>query len=90
MLRPLALTAIFALAGSMLFSLTMLPILETLLPRIQDQLRESWLTRVAKQCYAPVLRLAVRYKSPVGPLRIDLGFKLHRDPLPQGGREGVL
>ena len=26
----------------------------------------------------------VRYKSPVGPLRIDLGFKLHRDPIVPG------
>ena len=32
----------------------------------------------------------VRYKSPVGPLRIDLGFKLHRDlNAPSGGREGL-
>jgi outer membrane protein insertion porin family len=30
----------------------------------------------------------VRYKSPIGPLRIDLGFKLHRDVI-AGQREGL-
>lgn len=30
----------------------------------------------------------VRYKSPVGPIRIDLGFKLHRDEIAPGVREG--
>jgi outer membrane protein insertion porin family len=31
----------------------------------------------------------VRYKSPVGPIRIDLGFKLHREQLASGGREAL-
>jgi hypothetical protein len=28
-----------------------------------------------------------RYSSPIGPLRVDLGFKLDRDTLPNGSRE---
>jgi outer membrane protein insertion porin family len=31
----------------------------------------------------------VRYKSPIGPLRIDLGFKVPRQPLPPGQRESL-
>ena len=31
----------------------------------------------------------VRYKSPLGPIRIDLGFKLHRDEISPGVREGL-
>jgi outer membrane protein insertion porin family len=31
----------------------------------------------------------IRYKSPIGPLRIDLGFKLHRQALPAGQRESL-
>ena len=30
----------------------------------------------------------VRYKSPIGPLRFDWGFKLHRDEIAPGVREG--
>jgi len=33
--------------------------------------------------------LGVRYKSPVGPIRIDIGFKLKRDELSPGVREGL-
>jgi outer membrane translocation and assembly module TamA len=39
------------------------------------------------------LRTAVgfglRYRSPIGPIRIDLGFKLHRDQIAPGVREGL-
>ena len=31
----------------------------------------------------------VRYKSPIGPMRIDLGFKVPREPLPPGQRESL-
>ena len=30
----------------------------------------------------------VRYKSPVGPIRVDLGFKVHREVI-AGAREGL-
>ena len=33
----------------------------------------------------------VRYRSPVGPIRVDLGFKLHREEFegPPARREGL-
>jgi outer membrane protein insertion porin family len=31
----------------------------------------------------------IRYKSPVGPIRFDLGFKLHREEIASGVREGL-
>ena len=30
----------------------------------------------------------IRYKSPVGPIRVDLGFKLHREEI-AGSREAL-
>jgi outer membrane protein insertion porin family len=31
----------------------------------------------------------VRYKSPIGPIRVDLGFKLHRDVIAETQRESL-
>ena len=31
----------------------------------------------------------LRYKSPIGPLRVDLGFKMNRLALASGGRESL-
>jgi heavy metal efflux system protein len=63
--RPMALTVIFALAGSMLLSLTLMPVLASyLLPRRAEE-REPILIRAAKAVYAPVLRSAMRWKFAV-------------------------
>src|SRR5207248_3145865 len=60
--RPMALTVIFALAGSMILSMTLMPVLASLvLPRRVDE-REPILMRLAKQLYAPVLRFTINYK----------------------------
>ncbi|WP_439627667.1 efflux RND transporter permease subunit [Gemmata sp.] len=63
--RPMALTVIFALAGSMVLSMTLVPALASLvLPRrISD--REPLLLRVIKAAYVPVLKRTMRYKSAV-------------------------
>ncbi|HXH05143.1 MAG TPA: POTRA domain-containing protein [Vicinamibacterales bacterium] len=37
----------------------------------------------------PAAGVGLRYRSPLGPIRFDLGFKLDRQLLPQGGREGL-
>lgn len=60
--RPMALTMIFALAGSMLLSLTLMPALASLwLPRnIRD--REPWLVRLAHRAYEPLLGAALRLR----------------------------
>src|SRR5437667_6635094 len=60
--RPMALTVIFALAGSMILSLTLMPVLASLLlPRHLEE-REPLLMRLVKWLYAPVLRLAMESK----------------------------
>jgi cobalt-zinc-cadmium resistance protein CzcA len=63
--RPMALTVIFALLGSLLLSLTVMPVLASLLlPRHVDE-RDPWLVRAARWLYAPVLRAALCYRLAV-------------------------
>jgi cobalt-zinc-cadmium resistance protein CzcA len=58
--RPMALTVIFALLGSLALSLTLMPVLASLvLPRRMEE-KEPWLVRAARWLYAPLLRLALR------------------------------
>ena len=68
--RPMALTVIFALAGSMLLSVTLMPVLASLILPKKVESREPWLIRLLKRMYAPVLRLTMRHKIAV------LGFAL--------------
>ena len=68
--QPMALTVIFALAGSMVLSLTLMPVLASfLLPRRIDE-REPLTLRILKRLYAPVLRFTMHHKLAV------LGFAL--------------
>ncbi len=63
--RPMALTVIFALLGSMVLSLTLMPVLASLvLPRRIDE-RDPLLMRLAERIYAPLLRLSMEYKGAV-------------------------
>ncbi|MFN4259332.1 MAG: efflux RND transporter permease subunit [Gemmataceae bacterium] len=63
--RPMALTVIFALAGSMILSLTLMPVLASLwLPR-RLQEREPLLMRVAHRIHSPLLRLCMEHKAVV-------------------------
>jgi cobalt-zinc-cadmium resistance protein CzcA len=65
MFRPMALTVIFALAGSMALSLTLMPVLASfLLPRKVEE-REPFLIRLLKRLYAPVLRFTMHHKLAV-------------------------
>lgn len=62
--RPMALTMIFALLGSMVLSLTLMPVLASLaLPRRIKE-REPWVVRWAHRVYAPILELALRFRAP--------------------------
>src|SRR5439155_27238155 len=56
--RPMALTMIFALLGSVILSLTVVPVLASMeLPkRIKEE--EPWVVRLAHRLYTPVLNLA--------------------------------
>jgi cobalt-zinc-cadmium resistance protein CzcA len=58
--RPMALTVIFALLGSMVLSLTLMPVLASLwLPKRMSE-REPWIVRWAGKVYAPVLEATMQ------------------------------
>ena len=58
MFRPMALTVIFALAGSLLLTFSATPVLASLALRPGREERETILIRLAKRVYEPVLRYA--------------------------------
>ncbi|MBV8610385.1 MAG: efflux RND transporter permease subunit [Singulisphaera sp.] len=60
MFRPMALTVIFALTGSLLLSLTATPVLASYFLRPGTAKRDTALVRWAKRAYEPVLRRALR------------------------------
>jgi cobalt-zinc-cadmium resistance protein CzcA len=61
--RPMALTMIFALLGSLVLSLSLMPVLASLfLPRNIKE-REPWVVRWAHRVYAPVLDGALRFRK---------------------------
>ncbi|HEY7310354.1 MAG TPA: CusA/CzcA family heavy metal efflux RND transporter [Gemmataceae bacterium] len=65
MFRPMALTVIFALLGSLILSLTFMPVLTSLiLPRRIEE-KDPWIVRLARWFYAPVLRFALRHGTAV-------------------------
>ncbi len=57
--HPMALTVIFALTGSMLASLTLIPVLTSLFVRVRGEHREVRLVRWAQRLYRPVLTRAL-------------------------------
>jgi cobalt-zinc-cadmium resistance protein CzcA len=63
--RPMALTVIFALAGSMVLSLTLMPVLASLLLPRRINAREPLLMRLVKWVYAPILQFSMRYRVAV-------------------------
>ena len=63
--RPMALTVIFALAGSMLMSLTLMPVLASyFLPNKMEE-REPLLIRLLKRVYEPILHFTMHQKVAV-------------------------
>jgi cobalt-zinc-cadmium resistance protein CzcA len=63
--RPMALTLLFALAGSLILSLTLMPVLASLVLKGRMSERESWFVRTTRGAYAPVVRFAIRRRRPV-------------------------
>src|SRR4029079_17218561 len=59
--RPMALTAIFALAGSLVLSLSFMPVMASLGLNDRAQEKELWLIRWIKRLYTPVLDLFVHH-----------------------------
>lgn len=61
--KPMALTMIFALAGSLVLALTLTPVLASLfLPKRVSE-TEPWLVRVSLRAYEPLLDLAMRFRA---------------------------
>jgi len=63
--RPMALTVIFALVGSMILSLTLMPVLASLLLPRRIEHREPLLMRIAHRIHAPILRFSMNHKAVV-------------------------
>lgn len=61
--RPMALTVIFALIGSMILSLTLMPVLASLLLPRRIEEREPLLMRIAHAIHAPILRFSMHHKT---------------------------
>jgi heavy metal efflux system protein len=58
--KPMALTVVFALVGSMIMSLTLMPVLASfLLSRRTTAHHEPWVVRGLKAIYRPIVRFAV-------------------------------
>jgi cobalt-zinc-cadmium resistance protein CzcA len=65
MFRPMALTVIFALAGSMILSMTLMPVLASLILPARMEHREPLIMRLAHAVHAPILRIAMRHRFAV-------------------------
>ena len=63
MFRPMALTVILALIGSLILSLTLMPVLASLAFRKKLKERETTLIRWAKRVYLPLLRKSVDHPA---------------------------
>lgn len=59
MFKPMATTVLFAIAGSLIIALVLMPVLSWLVFRKPTAERETWLMRRAARAYEPVLRMAV-------------------------------
>ncbi len=63
--QPMALTVVFALIGSMILSLTLMPVLASLVLKPHREAKEPWIVRLAAWAYAPVLRVAMGHRLAV-------------------------
>ncbi|MFZ5623860.1 MAG: efflux RND transporter permease subunit [Gemmatimonadota bacterium] len=59
MFRPMAMTVLFALAGSLVLALTLIPVLASLLLPARLTEQESFIVRGARRLYEPLLRRAM-------------------------------
>ncbi|MGH6625609.1 MAG: efflux RND transporter permease subunit [Burkholderiaceae bacterium] len=62
--KPMALTITFAMAGSLLLSLTLVPVLAGLILKPKEE-KDTWLVRGAKKAYLPLLDWALDRKKRV-------------------------
>ena len=62
MFRPMALTVVFALATAFVLSLTLTPVLASLLLPLRLEEKESWIVTSARRVYRPLLDRALRHR----------------------------
>lgn len=74
MFVPMALTVVFALAGSLILSLTYVPAMLTFILKGKVSETESFLIRWSKQIYRPSLAFMMRYRSQA--LAVAIGLVL--------------
>ncbi len=65
MFKPMAVTVMFALAGSLVLALTLVPVLAALFLKKPPKHHETWTVRQMKRGYAPALALAMRHRFAV-------------------------
>jgi heavy metal efflux system protein len=65
MFRPMALTVIFALVGSLILSLTVMPVLASLLLPRRVTERVPWLIHLARLAYRPLIHASLRHRTAV-------------------------
>ncbi|MCL4756338.1 MAG: CusA/CzcA family heavy metal efflux RND transporter [Myxococcales bacterium] len=63
--RPMATTVLLALAGAFVLSLTLVPVLTSLLVRPRAEHRETWLLRAAQRLFVPLLGVSLRHRFSV-------------------------
>jgi len=61
MFRPMALTVVFALIGSLILALTLMPVLASLLLNRREEEQETWIIRQLKKGYEPILRWTIHF-----------------------------
>jgi cobalt-zinc-cadmium resistance protein CzcA len=87
--RPMALTVIFALMGSMVLSLTLMPVLASLVLPKHIEEREPLLMRIIKWFYVPALHLAMRQKVLVVGIAASILFVVFAIMAPNLGSEFI-
>ncbi|MFZ5479487.1 MAG: efflux RND transporter permease subunit [Myxococcota bacterium] len=65
MFRPMAVTVLFALAGSLVLALTLVPVLASIFIRRPPAHHETWLVRLFRRAYGPALRFAMGHRAVV-------------------------
>ena len=73
MFRPMAITVIFALLGSLVLATTLMPVLASLFLRESHE-KDTWLMRKARQLYEPSLGWAMRNTRKVAAVALGLFF----------------
>ena len=62
MFRPMAITVVFALVGSLVLALTLIPVLASIFLRHTHAHEDTWLVRTVRRAYTPVLDAALGHR----------------------------